>query len=295
MIVYHLIVDNDIIYIIINYKFEIMNKFYACILILFGLIVSSCSDTISEKDEKGECIYKIHKGLKQGLCVCYYKDGKIRDSVYYEEGLKNGVEMSFDSLGNKVSYIDYRLGKKNGYFTYYYTNGDVYSKGKYYNDSIIGWYYRYYPGYVLEYREEYINIKGETVCNQGEFFNEDGSRDSTINTSFISAIIEKDTFKLLDTFLLKVELKKSYFKDQTNHITKLQIGNFDSNYVLTDTLSLITYISKFYKHNHKVIANKLGQNIIRGVVYDDINSKEDIHYYDFRRKIYFTRKYYVVR
>ena len=260
-----------------------------------GLVFSSCSNTISEKNEKGECIYKTNEGHKEGLCVCYYKNGRVSDSVYYINDLMTGVKLSYDSLGRMKSYITYREGKKNGVYANYYTNGNVYTRCFYKNDSLIGWHYNYYLNKILKSMEEYVLVNGQIEINQGKYFNEDGSNDSLTRSSFISVKIDRDTIELLDTFLLKVELEKSYFIDRTNHITKLFIGSYDSNYVLKDTLNSILYISRYYKFRHPIIANKLGENTIRGVVNDDSTYQKDVLSSFDRQSIYFTKKYYVVK
>ncbi len=59
-----------------------------------------------------QCLFKINKkGIKNGKYNCFHRNGKIRKSGEYLNGKEIGIEIGYDSIGNKTYEFDYETFK----------------------------------------------------------------------------------------------------------------------------------------------------------------------------------------
>lgn len=72
-------------------------------------------------------------GLKEGLWVSYYANGKIRSEGHYEKGVKEGKWIQYYANGNKKSEGVFVKGVFSGFYVCWQENGFVQWQG-YYND-----------------------------------------------------------------------------------------------------------------------------------------------------------------
>jgi hypothetical protein len=67
-------------------------------------------------DAKGHLTNKIfyRSGIKDGLCIDYFPDSRVRDSSNYTSSLKNGLHYLYDSTGNLIYQGYYFFGRQMG-------------------------------------------------------------------------------------------------------------------------------------------------------------------------------------
>jgi hypothetical protein len=122
-----------------------LKKANNCICIFSLFLIYSCNNSSLknekiEKDDKGGKIvsqYKImnHDTLLDGYVKSYFPSGRLKKSIKYVNGLKNGVQVEYDSLGNIKSTVLFINGDKNGY-GYNYNNGEI-EKNYYVDDRKV--------------------------------------------------------------------------------------------------------------------------------------------------------------
>lgn len=83
---------------------------------------------LNTKDEK---ISSKHKLIKT-----YYDNGKIRTSISYLNGIKDGIQKEFYSNGNLMIKTYYLNGKKHGVQTIYEEAGKIHKTSFYINGSL---------------------------------------------------------------------------------------------------------------------------------------------------------------
>jgi uncharacterized protein len=96
--------------------------------------------------------------LKEGTATIYYPDGKVRQTVTYSGGKKEGLSKEFDREGNIITLMEYhndflvsrerinRIDQKNlkqGQWREFYANGRIRSEASYIDDLLHGYYKEY--------------------------------------------------------------------------------------------------------------------------------------------------------
>jgi antitoxin component YwqK of YwqJK toxin-antitoxin module len=115
------------------------------------------------KKDPGTGIYIWSKELyagdrKEGLSYVYYPDGKIQQTIGYNEGKKEGLSKEFDREGNVLTLMEYNndflisrekinrtdaKGLKQGSWKDFYPNGAIKSEKSYKDDQLSGYYKEY--------------------------------------------------------------------------------------------------------------------------------------------------------
>jgi antitoxin component YwqK of YwqJK toxin-antitoxin module len=95
---------------------------------------------------------------KEGTAYIYFADGKIQQTIAYNNGEKEGLSKEYDKEGNIITLLEYNNdflvsrekinrfdsnGLKQGDWKEFYPNGGVKSEGTYKNDLIHGYYKEY--------------------------------------------------------------------------------------------------------------------------------------------------------
>jgi uncharacterized protein len=96
--------------------------------------------------------------LKEGTATIYYPDGKVRQTITYSEGKKEGLSKEFDPDGNIITLMEYhndflvsrerinRIDQKNlkqGQWREFYSSGRIRSEANYIDDLLHGYYKEY--------------------------------------------------------------------------------------------------------------------------------------------------------
>jgi antitoxin component YwqK of YwqJK toxin-antitoxin module len=101
----------------------------------------------------------IIDGLRQGIWISYDTLGHIRSSVSYVNGLENGEFRLFSELGILVQRVDIHDGKYEGNFEFYNYKGGIYLKGIYKDNKRTGKWYVYNDNGKLADEETWENGK----------------------------------------------------------------------------------------------------------------------------------------
>ncbi len=211
----------------------------------------------------------------------YFKDGKTKQEI----NLRLNKIYAYYHNG-KLKYISDTDGKYlTGKYISYYKNGNIQDSG-YYNKNIqIGtWFYYDKLGKINKICDyTYVAGKGN-LLNQIIYFDKSGD---TIKSKghYYKIKTYKDTIIENDTFKFDVIIKQSIFNDSIGVL----IGEFDSVYNIKDTSSIIRFEGKnnivkcFYK------SNKIGENIVRGVIFDHTFRNDS----DLYRELFFSKKFFI--
>ena len=115
------------------------------------------------KKEPGKGVYVWSRELfagdrKEGTAYIYYPDGKIQQTITYNDGRKEGLSKEFDKDGNLITLLEYnndflisrerinRLdnqGMKQGEWKEFYPNGSVRAERTFRDDLMHGYYKEY--------------------------------------------------------------------------------------------------------------------------------------------------------
>ncbi|MBN1339178.1 MAG: toxin-antitoxin system YwqK family antitoxin [Bacteroidales bacterium] len=133
--------------------------------------------------------------VKQGFTYYYYPNGKLKEEVYFEEGLEEGTGRQYALSDGRVIKLKYykkgfvydieninrmdKAGLRQGPWKYFYENGNVRVEGEYKNGLE--------HGYFKEYTE-------------------DGNLIST--SKFVDGILQEDVSELA-----KLDIKREYYPD----------------------------------------------------------------------------------
>lgn len=97
----------------------------------------------------------------EGMFYYYHSNGNISMSGLYKQGLRNGIWISTYANGKLKDSISYWNGQKNGKFQRYHLNGSLYISGIYVEDNMHGTWFEYYqdnqPASITNYRQGKIN------------------------------------------------------------------------------------------------------------------------------------------
>lgn len=129
-------------------------------------IISGLSDTI----QSGESIY-------------YYDNGNIKESIQYNNNLKNGWDVKYRTDGTLISKIHFKHGKQYGMTYWYYENGNTESESSWVNGQNYGLVKYYYENgntkgiNIIDYHSKALwlqefNNRGEKIKNEGYAFSE---------------------------------------------------------------------------------------------------------------------------
>ena len=90
------------------------------------------------KKLKSETVYKNNK--KQGLDICWYGSGCVKQEIYYNNGQLDGPVTYYDKNCKKELIENYKSGVKEGIEITYYSNGRIKSEGNYKKGNLDGVY-----------------------------------------------------------------------------------------------------------------------------------------------------------
>ncbi|WP_416438982.1 toxin-antitoxin system YwqK family antitoxin [Phnomibacter sp. MR] len=118
---------------------------------------------VIEKNSKGVVISELHysaDSVIDGPAKYYYDNSKLSDSLFYRNGLPDGLHYHYDSIGNLKSIIQYKKGEQDGVASWFYPNGRLQEKGYWRNGDAFGNYYWYLPsGNISSYC--FYNFEGK--------------------------------------------------------------------------------------------------------------------------------------
>lgn len=79
-----------------------------------------------------------------GKYKSYYPNNQLGFEYELVKGVKEGMEISYDSTGLKISECEYKADLKNGKFIQYYPNQKIATKCEFQNDILVGEYLEFY-------------------------------------------------------------------------------------------------------------------------------------------------------
>lgn len=231
-----------------------LNKPFLFIIIV-SLLFISCK-RIAKQDNK-----KIH--------YTYYSNGKIETECEYTDSIKDGVYKKFYSNG-KLSEIGHFLkGKRNGLFITYD------SLGNRLKEQVFALSYIDNP-YVFYTNDSFEIDKKESFINMEIQYNKNGLIDS-LNSYFYKTYQNKDTTTIGDTIKCKIDLCARIFKSKK---TKYEYY-YNS---LNDTDKIYRKRSIHHVDSFEYIPRKKGNGKIFGMISekDVINKKNTIYFFNFK-------------
>lgn len=115
------------------------------------------------KKDPGEGLYVWSKELfagdkKEGTAYIYYPDGRIQQTITYNNGKKEGLSKEYDKNGNVITLLEYNndflisrerinrkdsKGLKQGEWKEFYANGTIKTEMSYKDDMLHGYYKEY--------------------------------------------------------------------------------------------------------------------------------------------------------
>ena len=112
---------------------------------------------------QAEEVDSLYKPCELNFCCCdgwvkkYSPNGRLSNSYENKNGVPSGLVTFFsDNSGLRDVTYQYSNGKKNGQSTSYYPSGNVYAKGNYRNDTLVGYQYFFKEnGDSLKYRNTF--------------------------------------------------------------------------------------------------------------------------------------------
>jgi hypothetical protein len=92
---------------------------------LFAVFSNSC-DPQAQRKKRAErnSVQQDQTPITDGVVKDYYKEGKLRAEIPYENGKKNGLAREYYKTGIIYQEIEYRNGLKHGLSKRYYENGE---------------------------------------------------------------------------------------------------------------------------------------------------------------------------
>lgn len=114
---------------------------------------------VLKDDEEREMMYVFRNGLKHGVALSHYADGKIEYEITYASGMKNGEEILFSANGLPQYKKTYKDDVLNGEYIIFYPNGKPKQKSIYINGNQDGETYFFAPDGQISRIENYQNGK----------------------------------------------------------------------------------------------------------------------------------------
>lgn len=85
----------------------------------------------------------------------YYSNNQLACEYHLAKGLKEGIDVTYDSTGVKIAEGHYKNGLKNGNFLFYYSNKNIATKCQFQKDILVGEYFDYYKSGILKTKVNY--------------------------------------------------------------------------------------------------------------------------------------------
>lgn len=126
---------------------------------------SSVVDTDAKKPEQ--------KGKFTGTKEDHYANGKLKTSVSYKEGIRDGEAISYYDNGKLCMKETYVMGKREGKYQWFDKRGNLYKEVDYINGNKNGWEKVYYTSGKLKYKMEY---ERDQPTGKLEEYRSDGSQ-----------------------------------------------------------------------------------------------------------------------
>ncbi|AIB52130.1 putative exported repeat protein [Faustovirus] len=125
-------------------------------------------------------IYEIrnYKADKlNGLCKCYFQNGKLRSTMEYVDGVKDGIETTYfgsdksEAVTQRIAeFVCWKNGKKNGLRSIYYSHQDGVMKTiPYINDLIEGIVIKYFGDGKVKSTKNYTNNVKHGECKSYDY------------------------------------------------------------------------------------------------------------------------------
>jgi antitoxin component YwqK of YwqJK toxin-antitoxin module len=114
-----------------------------------------------------QCIVYYNYGLKEGIETIYnVQTQKIFRINNYKNGVKDGKCIEYQKNGNILYEYEYLNGKKHGLCTTYYLNGKIKNQIEYKNDVYDGMYISYFINGNVAVKCNYMNnvFSGDYIC-----------------------------------------------------------------------------------------------------------------------------------
>ena len=106
------------------------------LLFSFSSCVFTSSESAAENSSKGK---KESKGKKNGIVKTYHDNGKLKTSINYVDGVKDGQSYLYFEDGETILLeLPYVKGKREGVSKKYYENGKLYTETSYQNNELHG-------------------------------------------------------------------------------------------------------------------------------------------------------------
>ncbi|QGW29041.1 toxin-antitoxin system YwqK family antitoxin [Phnomibacter ginsenosidimutans] len=165
--------------------------------LFFGLLVaqtfiscmpneSSRGGLVLERNKSGVVIAELNyaaDSVLHGPAKYYYDNAVLSDSLFYLNGLREGLHYHYDSLGNLESIIQFKKGQQDGTASWFYPDGSLQEKGFWWKGDAYGNYYWYFRNgkmasycfYNLEGKCGYkidFDSSGTKVKEKGRFINQ---------------------------------------------------------------------------------------------------------------------------
>lgn len=101
-------------------------KLFAIPFLIALAVLLSCDPQAQRKKTKGTKEVKQNQlANSDGISKVFYKNGKLKTEIPYQNGKKNGLAREFYETGIIYQEIEYKNGLKHGIATRYYENGAV--------------------------------------------------------------------------------------------------------------------------------------------------------------------------
>ncbi len=124
-----------------------------------GLPIGTVTDHFlyGNKQWEGSITSDTIKDIINGNSIWYYSDGKVKQRNFYNNGIKAGIEIDYNSNGNIVAKRHYSKGVLHGQLTNLYDNGKI--------KSLYNYNYGNLNGPQVEYSAEKKILSKENYSN----------------------------------------------------------------------------------------------------------------------------------
>jgi hypothetical protein len=108
---------------------------------------------------KGKGLFS--KGLREGLFTFYWLDGSVKETICYKDDLKHGPSKSFyEEEDGVLLECEFLRGEKHGGWVWWYRNGWVKVRGRYFNGAKQGKWEFFYSNGARESEGSFIEKCG---------------------------------------------------------------------------------------------------------------------------------------
>lgn len=205
-------------------------------IIFILLITISCeNNTIKTHYENANIkeIYRLKKGLKNGIYKSFYPNNKIKELSFFENGIYKDSSLYYanDELNSIKKIIYYNLKKDTLFVKDFFIENKL--KGKGYqlkNGNKIGnWEFYNYNGFIQR-KVEFININGLEYANRTYEYDSSGK---LINGNFYEFMDVKDTIKKNEFSPFTIYLTAPFFSYDSEILMLVPSGDLvDLQYLI---------------------------------------------------------------